>query len=365
MPKLPQGTLLLVYRFFALLLLSCAPALAQTAETWKFAVSGDSRNCGDIVMPAIAAGVLQDNAEFYWHLGDYRAIYTIDEDMVPPRNLNLPSKPLSTSEYHAAAWRDFISRQLPPFGGLPIFLAIGNHETISPMNRDRYLAQFARWLNARPIRKQRLADNPRDHQPRTWYHWVAHNIDFITLDNATTDEFDPEQLAWFKSLISRDEASSQIRAIVVGMHAALPGSFGFNHSMNDWIQGELSGNQVYLALWHAQESAHKHVYVLASHSHFYMEDVYRTTYWKDKVLPGWIVGTAGAVRYRLPADAASGRKAMTNVYGYLLATAASDGAISFAFQQLTVDDLLRANQSAHGEKAPAPLVRWCFDENHQ
>ncbi|HEY7388017.1 MAG TPA: metallophosphoesterase [Bryobacteraceae bacterium] len=350
-----------MYRSLAFLVLSSA-ALAQNAETWKFAVSGDSRNCGDIVMPAIAAGVMQDNAKFYWHLGDYRAIYTIDEDLVPPRKLNLPSRTLSTSEYHAAAWPDFISHQLAAFGSLPVFLAIGNHETISPMNRTHYLAEFARWLNARPLRKQRQADNPRDHEPRTWYHWVDHNIDFITLDNASTDEFDAEQVAWFKSLISRDEASPQIRAIVVGMHAALPGSFGFNHSMNDWIQGELSGNQVYLALWHAQESAHKHVYVLASHSHFFMEDVYRTTYWKEKVLPGWIVGTAGAVRYRLPAGAAaSGRKAMTNVYGYLLGTAASDGSISFAFHQLTVDDLLRANQG----KAPAPLVHWCFDENHQ
>ena len=29
-----------------------APAFAQAPATWKFAVSGDSRNCGDIVMPA-------------------------------------------------------------------------------------------------------------------------------------------------------------------------------------------------------------------------------------------------------------------------------------------------------------------------
>ncbi|MGA9568018.1 MAG: hypothetical protein WBS19_21000, partial [Candidatus Korobacteraceae bacterium] len=44
-------------------------------STWKFAVSGDSRNCGDIVVPAIAQGVLSDGAAFYWDLGDYRAIY--------------------------------------------------------------------------------------------------------------------------------------------------------------------------------------------------------------------------------------------------------------------------------------------------
>ena len=47
---------------------------------WKFAVSGDSRNCGDIMMPAIAAGVRADGAEFYWHLGDFRAMSNFDED---------------------------------------------------------------------------------------------------------------------------------------------------------------------------------------------------------------------------------------------------------------------------------------------
>jgi hypothetical protein len=54
-----------------LLALLSFSALAQ--DTWKFAVSGDSRNCGDIVMPAIAAGVLKSGAEFYWHLGDFRS----------------------------------------------------------------------------------------------------------------------------------------------------------------------------------------------------------------------------------------------------------------------------------------------------
>ena len=66
---------------------------ASNSTAWKFAISGDSRNCGDIVMPAIAQGVLQSGAEFYWHLGDFRAIYTFDEDMVPPAQLGLPSKP--------------------------------------------------------------------------------------------------------------------------------------------------------------------------------------------------------------------------------------------------------------------------------
>ncbi len=57
------------------------PAAQHADGRFRFAVSGDSRNCGDVVMPAIAAGVRRANASFYWHLGDFRAIYTFDEDI--------------------------------------------------------------------------------------------------------------------------------------------------------------------------------------------------------------------------------------------------------------------------------------------
>src|SRR5713226_9696900 len=39
-------------------------AAAQTGDgSWKFAVSGDSRNCGDVVMPGIAASALKHKPE--------------------------------------------------------------------------------------------------------------------------------------------------------------------------------------------------------------------------------------------------------------------------------------------------------------
>ncbi len=42
-------------------------------------------------MPGIAAGVLRDQAEFYWHLGDFRAIYDFDEDILhQPEHLGKP-----------------------------------------------------------------------------------------------------------------------------------------------------------------------------------------------------------------------------------------------------------------------------------
>ena len=345
-----------------LLILTASFALAQNrpATQWKFALSGDSRNCGDMVMPAIAHGVRQSGAEFYWHLGDYRAIFMFDEDMVPPPSLGLPPKPMTVSEYLGSAWPDFIAHQLVPFGDLPVFLAPGNHEFILPMTRADYLAQFADWLETPLLREQRLKDDQSDHKLHLYYHWIKGNLDFISLDNASDDEFDGFQMSWIRSLISRDEQSSGIRTIVVGMHKALPGSLSDGHSMSESAQGGNSGRQVYEMLLHAQNVGHKRVYVFASHSHFYMEDVYRTNAWKGKVLPGWIVGTAGAQRYVLPDGVQAGPKAMTNVYGYLVATVNGDGSISTAFERLSLDDLTKANPGR-----PEPWVRWCYEQNRQ
>src|SRR5258707_1261033 len=86
-------------------------AQTPSADTeWRFAVSGDSRNCGDVVMPAIAQFAGQDHASFYWHLGDYRAIYDFDQDMRPNQ-----SRPMTILEYHTRAWDDFIQNQINPF----------------------------------------------------------------------------------------------------------------------------------------------------------------------------------------------------------------------------------------------------------
>jgi hypothetical protein len=341
-------------------LFACLLAQQPPSVPFKFAVSGDSRNCGDVVMPAIASGVRRDSAEFYWHLGDFRAIYKFDEDIVPPPNLDLPAPPMTISLYETTAWQDFIAHQMKPFGNLPVFLGIGNHETIPPATREAWLIQFADWLNAPAIRSQRLKDDPSDHKLHAYYHWTRGNIDFITLDNASPDQFNDAQMHWVSSVLQRDQASAEIRTIVVGMHEALPGSISESHSMTESAQGVKSGREVYEMLWHAHNAAHKRVYVLASHSHFYMENIFDTPAWKDKVLPGWITGTAGALRYRLPAAAGPSQKAMTDVYGYLLGTAAADGSISFTFRKLSLEDLLAAN-----EGIPRPLVNWCYTDNKQ
>jgi hypothetical protein len=353
----------LIVTAFALVLFGAAPreqAAPQSADgSWSFAVSGDSRNCGDVVMPGIAEGVQAHHASFYWHLGDLRAIYHFDEDMQhEPEHL---AKPMTILDYQESAWDDFIENQIVPFELIPFFLGIGNHETIPPKTREEFVQQFADWLDAPVIQKQRLADNRRDHRIRAYYHWVMNGVDFIYLDNATTDQFDGRQMIWIKGVIERDEMDSTITTLVAGMHRALPEGISFRHSMNESPEGIESGRRVYAQLLHAQNEAHKRVYVLASHSHFYMANIYNTGYWRTHggVLPGWIAGTAGAVRYPLPEDVKDAGAAKTNVYGYLLGNVSATGEIQIDFEQLQQTDI----PPAVVRRFTPEFVHWCFVQN--
>jgi hypothetical protein len=362
MPPVKSGTrqeFSIRFWILALLLVVCAtPSLAaqeqpHSAASWKFAVSGDSRNCGDIVMPAIAQGVHRDEADFYWHLGDYRAIYTFDEDY-------LHTHPDSTiSDYLAAAWPDFIQHQLKPFGELPVFLAMGNHEMISPMTRSKYVAQFADWLDQPVLQRRRLADDPNDHVLKTYYHWTERGVDFIGMDNASAEEFDAAQMTWFEGVLAHDAKDRSVRTVVLGMHAALPDSLSAGHSMNDSAQEQSSGRTVYAELMAFRHSTKKNVYVLASHSHFVMNNIYATACHAGDVLPGWIVGSAGAVRYRLPQDYAAATLAMTDVYGYLLATVAPDGSMTFEFKEVKEADVPASVVTEFSHEQ----VNWCFAQN--
>lgn len=341
-----------------IILLACGAAAAQT-PVWKFAVSGDSRNCGDIVMPAIAASVLKSEAKFYWHLGDLRAIYDFDEDMVPPAKLGLNTPHVTIVDYLTRAWQDFVDRQIKPFGTTEFFLGIGNHETIYPNKVEDFVKfkSFTPYLDSPRLHAQRVKD--RESGAHSYYHWVMNGaIDFINLDNATGNTFTSQEMVWIRKHIAEDRASRSIRTVVVGMHEALPGSKGLSHSMCDAPAGIKSGREVYELLWNLQQSGKK-VYVLASHSHFVMDDVYNTDYWKSKVLPGWIVGTAGAVRYRLPQGVPTGTIARTDVYGYLLATVMSDNSVRFEFKEISLADAKAANSA----KFPDPLIEWCYAEN--
>jgi len=344
--------------------LTLAPQSARAQKppegTWRFLASGDSRNCGDVVMPGIAELAKKDQVAFYWHLGDLRAIYNFDEDLQhQPEHL---AKPMTVAEYETIAWPDYIESQIAPFGSIPFFLGIGNHETIPPVKtREDFLIQFADWLDSPVLNAQRMKDDPRDHRLKTYFHWIDRGVAFYYLDSATAEQFDAAQLSWFERNLAKDLANPAIQTIVTGMHKALPESISKGHSMNESPTGTESGRRVYADLLRARDEAHKHVYVLASHSHYYMDGIFDTDYWKQHggVLPGWIVGTAGAVRYELPPN--SPESALKNVYGSLLGTVQPNGEIKFEFKKLEESDVPASVTTKYGKD----FVHWCFAENSQ
>ena len=133
-------------------------------------------------MGGIAAGVRADGAKFYWHLGDFRAGSDFDQDLLAAPEYR--GKHLSISDYQRIKWSDFISQQIEPFGDVPVYLAIGNHELVAPTTRADYLQQFADWLDSPTLRAQRLRDDPHDHKLRTYYDWMQSGIDFIQVSSS-------------------------------------------------------------------------------------------------------------------------------------------------------------------------------------
>jgi hypothetical protein len=360
---------------------------------WRFIVSGDSRNCGDVVVPTIASDSEQRYApSFYWHLGDLRAIYKVDEDMAYAELAN--GHYLGCENYVKRAWPDFIEHQIAPFGSRPFYLGIGNHEVIPPKNNPpgQFTAQFKDWLLAPAIREQRLNDKDCDNPPassskagvtpeclvraRNYYHWIQGGVDFIYLDNSG-NLLGTDQINWFEKMLASARKNDVVKSIVVGMHEALPDSISSDHAMcddthapdkrppNDKYPYDLScaeGRKVYKELLDFQSAGpKKNVYVLASHSHFYMQGIFNTKPEAER-LPGWIVGTAGAIRYELPKDkSAKPDDARTNVYGYLLGTVDQNGKIDFKFQEVKESDV----PGRVSKQYPAQLINWCFAHNSE
>jgi hypothetical protein len=345
--------------------------------TWRFIVSGDSRNCGDVVMPAIAAqGIERYQPSFYWHLGDLRAIYKIDEDMAAAAEKTGQS--LSCESYHKRAWEDFVDHQIVPFGTTRFYLGIGNHEVIPPKMPAEFSAQFQDWLltprllmansdkeqivAAKSGPCQRISSRPYL-SATPYYHWVRGRIDFISLDNSS-GVFPSDQLDWFDCTLERAHNNSAISTVVVGMHEALPSSRASDHAMCDNAIADParkkesceSGKHVYDALVEFQKT--KKVYVLASHSHFYMKGIFDNQPPGNR-LDGWIVGTAGAVRYALPSGTPPGPGAKTDVYGYLLGTVQPNGELDLKFQQVEESDI--PGEVRH--QYPSALISWCYTKN--
>jgi hypothetical protein len=336
------------------------PAVSPLQEgSWRFIVSGDSRNCGDVVMPAIAAHSAKLAPAFYWHLGDLRAIYKIDEDMF--YEAQNKGETLSCDNYQRHAWDDFVENQIAPFGDLPFYVGIGNHEVIPPKNEAAFKRQFFDWLDAPALQRQRQLDHDAP-LPASYFHWIQGGVDFIYLDNAM-NFFPEDELTWLVRRLQSAKYNSQVKSVVVGMHEALPDSIANDHSMGDnpdEPRARSSGETFYRILWTFHDKTQKPVYVLSSHSHFFMENIFDTpalTPNETIPLPGWVIGTAGAVRYELPKSAPP--SALTDVYGYLVGTVAANGTIRFSFQRVQDSDIPQYVR----QRYPAMLIPWCFDHN--
>lgn len=346
--------------------LARAEAPPSAPAAWAFAVSGDSRDCGDLVMPKIARTIETETggprAELYWHLGDFRRMYGIDCDIVKRRH---PSYDCQTrppgglertemAEYLDLAWDDFAERQLGSFRKTPVLLGIGNHELFG-RTRDDYRKAFRRWLLDSSIHDQRVLDSSRGiitTEGITYYRVVRKGVDFISLDNADEAGFSREQLVWLARVLAADAADDSVKTIVAGMHAALPFSTSRGHAMDASCAGLCSGQQAYDLLFRAQNLAgppekRKRVYVLASHSHYFLENVYDTPEHRGQVLPGWVVGTAGAQQYQ-----------DTIRYGYLRMEVGTDGAITARFRDVGADTPPLASGPGARE-----LTDFCFHVN--
>jgi hypothetical protein len=346
----------MLIRIVVFLLLTFPAASAQL----KFAVAGDSRNCGDVVMPLIAADAAQHGAKFYWHLGDLRWSSNVDQDI----QLRAGRKEKMTqAEYERAAWPDFIENQIAAFGKMPFYPGIGNHEMVKPRTREGFVTTFKTWLDSPTLKKQRLQDDPSAIDRKTYFHWIQGGTDFIYLDNATRDQFDDQQMNWFGAVLDRAAKNKKVHTIVVGMHAALPDSLASNHSMSDYPQQAESGRKAYRQLLDFRSRTHKPVYVLASHTHFFIANVFNTEANREHnaVLPGWIVGTAGAFNYKLPETAKEADIAKTNVYGYLLGTVERDGTVQFDFREVKESDVTPSLR----EKFGPDVMNYCFHENQE
>jgi len=196
---------------------------------WRFIVSGDSRNCGDVVMPTIAAHSAQFAPSFYWHLG--RSAGDLAKLMKTWR---------SQRRTTARCWPATLIRDAPGPISLRTRLLLSaacvlrwhwQSRSHPAQNGGGFQAQFYDWLDQPAIQRQRLKDQEPG-QPEPYYHWIQGGVDFIYLDNAA-NFFSEEQISWLAHRLDSAKSNSEVKSVVVGMHESLPDSIGNAHSMGD------------------------------------------------------------------------------------------------------------------------------------
>jgi hypothetical protein len=316
-------------------------------------------------MPKIAQSIAGLQAttpvSFYWHLGDFRRgrpdcdiVKRTQPDWDCANRTEDHVSEGTRNAYPSTAWNDFIQKQMRPFG-VPVYLAIGNHErAVKSWTPDAIRSAFREWLTQDAIERQRALEAQRQitsPDGATYYDFVQNGVDFISLDNSDYT-LPAEQLAWLRKVVAYAETAPEIQTIVVGMHAALPYSSARNHAMDMSCPGICSGSEAYGLLEHAK-SRGKNVYVFASHSHRFEQNVFNLQ--KEHAghaLEGWVVGTAGAQQYL------SDNKHERIQYGYALVEVRPDGKLTLSFREVE-----RTDPPVETGTGETELADYCFKQN--
>ena len=156
---------------------------ASPASSWKFVVGGDSRNCGDVIMPVVAAGANSAGASFLLApRGLPGALHDFDEDL-PRRSARSPARSRWRSSTTSAARGTTSSRASSlPFGSIPVYPAIGKPRARRSQVAPGKFLSAVRGLVQCPAdpRAQRLKDNPKGPPAEVVHHWIQNGVDFIS-----------------------------------------------------------------------------------------------------------------------------------------------------------------------------------------
>ena len=211
----------------------CVARRVAGTPSWRFAVSGDSRNCGDVVMPAIAAGVKQIRRRVLLAPRRFAPISAMRTKTFAS-SPSISPRPLTKTEYPGIAWDDFTQNQMAAFGDTPFYLGIGNHDTVAPEDHAAFVARFSEQLDLPNLRAQRLKDDPSDLAAE----------DVLPLDRArrglssiwttrTETSSSADQVAWLEKTLNRDLPILRFARLWWACTRRFPESLSSNHAMDD------------------------------------------------------------------------------------------------------------------------------------
>lgn len=343
----------------------CAPAQGKPAgdAPWVFTAAGASADCGSAVMPAIAAASRAQHAAFHWHLGGFRHGSKVDKDALFLRVMQTPGGVPGILDYAGVAQGDVREHQIKLFAGERIYTTFGAPEEERPLTKYQFQITLREQFEYPELVAQRAADGDRLANGHglspPYYHWRERNVEFISIDTSSERWPEPAQQRWIERVVTRAIVDERIRTVVVATHEPLPHSRALEVDCPP--RAVVERREGLYQTFARVAAAGKRIYLLSASQHYFLNDLYATPYWQSAehgavVLPGVMVGTAGAERMLAPGsppDAAPGD------YGYLRAEVAADGEIRFAFVPLTRAEL----ENAPGSDFEPGLGKACSEGN--